>query len=527
MNPLQPNKNNHFAAFFFLIFLFTFIPQLFARDISKNEVLADYEKAVQLAEELNVYQQDTYHIIPNIRVAAEALLKNDIPAAGKVLEEVLHNLKLLQSEKPKQLNSAFRLEWLEIYNEVFRKFALLILLAFLFVKWPFMHEMLKKDQINLSGKLALPFIIGAAGVFLSFSDMAKYGESAWSFFDMQIVLLVIGGLLGGFWSGLVAGILVGSFRWMLKPEFFVYFGTAVLIGALSGYLADRIKTFRAAERQSFTIGLCAGIIHGVIIYLPAIKLIPWFFFVFTVFFLAILEAAAVFIFFAVISGILREENRRQTEHELLKTKLLFLQAQISPHFLFNALNTISAICSRERAAQAQNLVIRLAHFLRRTLKRADEKVTLREEIEYIDSYLEIEKVRFQDRLNVERQFDLKDESWNIKIPLLILQPLVENAIKHGISKKESGGTLKIAVGDQNGGIRVQIIDDGVGMAPEVLEQLFTSSHSSLEGAGIGVKNIQQRLTHLYGPEGGLRYESAPGQGTKVTVHIPRGKGDPA
>lgn len=527
LTPLYPLDNKRLAVAFVLFFLFAFVPCLSARDIAKKDVLADYEKAVQLAEELNVYQHDTYNVIPKIRVAAEALLKDDIPSASRVLEQVLDDLRVLQSEKPKKFDSAVRLEWLEIYTEIFRKLAFLILLAFLFVKWPFMHSMLKQDQVNLAGKLALPFVIGGAAVLISFYDMTKYGESAWAFFDLQIVFIVISGLLGGFWTGLACGIFVGLFRWMLKPEFFIYFGTAILAGALSGYLAQGIKTFRSAERQSFVIGLYAGIVHGIAIYSSTFRLIPWFFFAFTVLFLAFLEGVAVFIFFAVVSGVLREEKRREVENELLKTRLLFLQAQMSPHFLFNALNTISAICSRENAAQAQNLVISLARFLRRTLKRADEKVSLREEMEYIDSYLEIEKARFQDRLKVEKELDLKEESWNAMIPLLILQPLVENAVKHGIGKKESGGTLKIKAEDQSGSIRVRISDDGAGMTSGVMEHLFDTSNTSGEGAGIGIKNIQQRLTHLYGPEGGLYYESAPGQGTVVTLSIPCRKGDPA
>jgi len=246
----------------------------------------------------------------------------------------------------------------------------------------------------------------------------------------------------------------------------------------------------------------------------------------TIGFIAFLEATGVFIFFAVISAILRSEKRREIEQELLKSKLLFLQAQIRPHFLFNALNTISAICGKESAPEARELVLNLARFLRRILKRADEMVTLREEMEYIDAYLEIEKARFQEKLKIEKQFEIGEERWNMKVPILVLQPLVENAVKHGISKKEFEGTIRICFSEDRDALRVEISDDGAGMTAETLKNLLERGASFGEGAGVGLKNIQQRLVYLYGREHGLQFDTGFGKGPKVTVKIPfekRGK----
>ena len=123
-------------------------------------------------------------------------------------------------------------------------------------------------------------------------------------------------------------------------------------------------------------------------------------------------------------------------------------------------------------------------------------------------------------MKIEKDIRIKDESWNIHIPLLILQPLVENAIKHGIIKKEAGGTVQIQITESDYELKMVVTDNGSGMSPQTAQIIFKGEIHSAEGAGIGVKNIHERLIRYYGEGYGLVFETSPVSGTKVTVKIP-------
>jgi len=313
--------------------------------------------------------------------------------------------------------------------------------------------------------------------------------------------------------------MIGIFRWMIRPNP-IYFAIALGAGIIGGLLSKRIKNYQAMSKVSFWSGALVGVLHGAVVFFPMFLILPWFYLILSVGFLAVFEGTGVFIFMGVVSGILREEARRETERELLRTQIRFLQAQISPHFLYNALNTIATICGREGASQARGLVLKLAAFLRGTLKRAEDMVTFREEIAYIDSYVELEKARFQDRLQIKQEFSgVTEESWNIRIPFLILQPLVENAIKHGISKKEEGGTVQIFAREYPGGLEVEVIDDGMGSAKSPLHP-DPALREKAKGLGIGTQNINERMIRLFGPKHAVDFQSEKGKGTKVTVRFP-------
>lgn len=487
--------------------------------VNREEVLRKYQEAVDVAHAENVYQNDILKILPRIRNATKLLVQGEYEESSVLLDEILYDLKLVESQIPKQLHQAFQLEWLKIYRDVIQKYAVLALLAYFFIQVPYFRRMIRSESPAIMGRIYLTILFGCGSIFFSLFDLMQYGETAWAFLDIQVVFLTLTGLIGGFWPGLAAGFLVGVFRLVLSLHFWIYFLIAIMAGAVGGLFYRKMRNIAHAERVSFICGSLVGMIHGFLVYVPMRGSLTTGYVALSILVLAALEGTAVFIFVAMACGILREQSRQDTEKELLKTQLLFLQAQISPHFLYNTLNTISAICAREEAPEAQRLILKLAEFLRGTLKRVDDQVTLREELVYIKCYVDIERARFRDRLSIEEDFEVSEESWETKIPFLILQPLVENAIKHGISKKEEGGTLKMKLRAENGMLECEISDTGVGMPQERVENIF-SAHVPARGNGIGIKNINERLVRFYGPQFGLKFQSVPGQGTTVHVKIP-------
>jgi len=196
------------------------------------------------------------------------------------------------------------------------------------------------------------------------------------------------------------------------------------------------------------------------------------------------------------------------EKLLASAELRALQAQINPHFLFNALNTVVSFC-RTKPETARRLLLNLADFLRISFIHHPDIVPLSKELQHVEAYLEIEKARFGHKLEVQYELTAED----FPLPPLILQPLVENAVRHGILPHAKGGALRIAAMSDADGHTVTISDTGVG---------FEMSKVVTSGNGIGLKNVDKRLRSLYGPEFGLSISSGLGSGTVCTVRIPRG-----
>jgi len=507
-------------AFLIISFLLLTGP-LYSQQVEKEEVLSRYEKVVSLVEQYNVYQEDIFDIIPKVRLAGNYLLQDKFEHADRVLNDAMKELDLIRVKRAESIEEKIKVEWLEIFFDIFQKYAILAFLAYLFVKWPFFNRMIRSNRFTALGRLYLALLASSAAIFLSFFDLMRYGESAWAFVDTQLILVVLGGLFGGFWAGLLSGLCVGFYRLAISSSFIVYFAIILTAGIVSGIASRKIKDHQSFFGVAFCTSCFLGLFHGISVYLPAMDTMPWYYFLFTLGLIAFLDTGGVLIFLGVVSNTLREQQARQTENDLLKAKLLFLQAQMNPHFLFNALNAISSVCGRENAKEAQTLILRLADFLRGTLKREKEYISLKEEMEYIDAYLEIEKARFQDRLNVVKDINIQEKDWKTLMPLLVLQPLVENAVRHGIGNVEEGGTVTIKVEVNHNAIIISVSDDGAGMKMDVLDQELIERRSSRNGGmGIGVRNIHQRLVQYYGKEYGLKYEGNNGKGTKVTVRIP-------
>src|SRR2546426_10246099 len=204
----------------------------------------------------------------------------------------------------------------------------------------------------------------------------------------------------------------------------------------------------------------------------------------------------------------------EQERLLLHARMEALQNQINPHFLFNTLNSVSSLV-RFDPDTARELIIKLANILRRLLHNSDAFAPLREELEFIDDYLDIEVVRFgRDKLQVIKE--LEPASLDVMVPSMLLQPLVENSIKHGLSSKIEGGSIYLRSRLNDSRLVIEIEDDGVGMGAAN----FLERPSGLGGSGIGMANVAERLKVLYGDTAKMTIDSPEGKGTLVRIRLP-------
>jgi two-component system LytT family sensor kinase len=210
-----------------------------------------------------------------------------------------------------------------------------------------------------------------------------------------------------------------------------------------------------------------------------------------------------------------QTRERQLAELAATAQLAALRAQINPHFLFNSLNSIAQLIHVD-PDKAEACVERLADIFRYILRRAEKEfVPLAEELEMTQAYLEIERARFGDRLQVETRID--PQSLHASIPNLILQPLVENAVKHGLSLKMGAGTVRIDAAVDDGLLVLTVGDDGLGMASTALEEVYER--------GVGLRNLRDRLHRLYGDAHLPEITSTPGAGTRVRLRLPAHPGE--
>ena len=212
-----------------------------------------------------------------------------------------------------------------------------------------------------------------------------------------------------------------------------------------------------------------------------------------------------------------ERKLEEQARLLLEARFDALQRQINPHFLFNTLNSIASLV-RFKPELAREMIVKLANILRALLKERDAFVPLHEELGFTDDYLDIEVVRFgAEKLRVVKEMDA--ETMDIIVPSMLLQPLIENSIKHGLEPRISGGTITLRSRLLDGNLVVEVEDDGVGMPPE---RDTPSPVSGLvrPGTGIGMRNVRERLEVLYGDAARVEIVSRPGRGTRVTLVMP-------
>jgi len=223
----------------------------------------------------------------------------------------------------------------------------------------------------------------------------------------------------------------------------------------------------------------------------------------------------------------KEKEGLEKDRLVKELELEVLQNQINPHFLFNSLNVLSKLALLEGAEQTSDLTVSMSNLLRYNLRKLDRPVTLKEEVEHAKEYFFIQQARFRDRIRFETEID--EASLAVLVPVLTLQPILENGFVHGIEGMEEGAVVKLMISNEPGETRVAISDNGAGMSEEVRDSLlnYDSNRSEAQevpekghSTGLGTRNVFKRLELFYNKKDMIDIESEPGKGTTVIIRIP-------
>lgn len=361
--------------------------------------------------------------------------------------------------------------------------------------------------------------------------------------DLSFETALLLGVIGGRWAGSLGGILIGVPA-LLHGEW-----AAMPFDVLSGFLAGQLRALAVDKDDiwSFSPFIDQSIIRLIRRNLPRPRLFDWqvmffctiiglrfvqtelvryfpgsvfsmespddywVYWVYSAIYAA--TVAAIGIEIKVFNSVRIQIKLEEQERLLLHARMEALQNQINPHFLFNTLNSISSLV-RFDPDTARDMIFKLATILRRLLNSSEAFASLREEFEFIDNYLDIEVVRFgPDKLRVVK--DLDPSSLDVVVPSMLLQPLIENSIKHGLSPKVEGGSIYLRSRLTDSRLIIEVEDDGVGMGGSQLEE-----SSTWAGMGIGMANISERLNVLYGDTARMTIDSHEGKGTLIRIRLP-------
>ena len=215
----------------------------------------------------------------------------------------------------------------------------------------------------------------------------------------------------------------------------------------------------------------------------------------------------------VWSNARNEAKLEEQERLLMQARLEALTSQINPHFLFNTLNSVSSLIRRD-PQKARDMILKLSSVLRRILRKQDSFTPLRDELEFVEDYLAIELVRFGDKLRVERE--IAPDALDLMVPSMLMQPIVENCVKHGLSSKVDGGTIFLRARRESGRLHLEIEDNGVGIPEARLATMLSG--------GIGFRNVNERLKVLYTTGYRMWIDSKPGRGTLISIDLPEDAG---
>ena len=398
-------------------------------------------------------------------------------------------------------------------------------------------SLLFREERTTAQKIYLVLWIGAP---LALGVWIRFNQRSFLAGDLSFETTLLLGVLGGRFCGMVAAPLLAL--------------PAVLHGELAtlpflllcGFVAGQLRTFVADREEiwSFSPFVDLTIYRWIRRNFPWPRLFDWQIMFFVTIVALRFVHSEMFRFFPRLTYSLEGPNRwievliyatsvtvigielkiwnsvrmqiklEEQERLLLSARIEALQNQINPHFLFNTLNSVSSLV-RFDPDTARELVIKLANIFRRLLHSTDAFVPLREEMEFIDDYLDIEVVRFgRDKLQVVKALD--PASLDVMVPSMLLQPLVENSVKHGLSSKVEGGSIYLRSQVNDSTLMIEVEDDGVGMGSAQLLEKPTG----VGGTGIGMANVAERLKVLYGGTARMTIDTHGGRGTLVRLRLP-------
>src|SRR2546425_6715935 len=406
-------------------------------------------------------------------------------------------------------------------------------IAALLARWNTFRRVLFTEQRDVDQKLKLmlfmtpPLVLGVT---------LRLVGSTYRFADLSLEGAFLMGLLGGRVGGPIGGAIITipaliSHEWLAMPA-------ASTAGLLGGLIRQAIpnkedlwnfgpftflnipkatmRLLRKAELswEMAPLGACVGLELGRVALVLATK--PkwlfavdshWDWWLVLVLIATLMSVASPL---KIWNNTRVEMNLEQHQQLLLKARMDALSSQINPHFLFNTLNTVSALI-RFDPDSARGVVLKLSNILRRLLRKHETFWPLREELQFIDDYLDIEVARFgKDNLDIVK--DIDEAALESFVPSMLLQPMVENCLKHGLAPKLGGGKIELRTTNRDGRLLIEIADNGVGISEEKLPHVYVE--------GIGLSNVRERLRVLYGTDFHLDIASRPGEGTVIRIEIP-------
>src|SRR5713226_1257910 len=407
-------------------------------------------------------------------------------------------------------------------------------IAALLARWNAFRRVLFTEERDPDQKLKLMLFLTPA--LIVGVTLRLVGGPPYAFADLSLEGAFLMGLLGGRVVGPIGGAIITipaliSHEWLAMPA-------ASTAGLLGGLIRQSIpnkehllnfgpftflnipkatmRLLRKAELswEMAPLGACVGLELGRVALMLATKP-KWLFAVDSHWdwWLALVVIATLMSVAAPLkiwNNTRIEMNLEQHQQLLLKARMDALSSQINPHFLFNTLNTVSALI-RFDPDSARGVVLKLSSILRRLLRKHETFVPLKEELKFIDDYLDIEVARFgKDNLDIVKQID--DAALEAFVPSMLLQPMVENCLKHGLAPKLGGGKIELRTTNRDGRLRIEIEDNGVGISEEKMPHVYVE--------GIGLSNVRERLRVLYGTDFRLEIESRPGEGTTIRIEVP-------
>jgi two-component system LytT family sensor kinase len=428
------------------------------------------------------------------------------------------------------------LEQQQLVTTLLLRVAVAASLASILSRFTAFQQMLMREDRTLPQRLRLALACAAP---YAASVATRVMNVSYQAVDLGLEGSLVAGMVGGYVTGLLAGVLISIPAFFLNGELMsmpLFAGVGVLGGLLRDVAPEKediwrfslffsLKPKRLRQRTyqlrlMFQLGCLFTIIFTELMRVSVAH-------VFTkgggVFLADIwrqshpttaiaVYASSVFAVMLPLKIWNNTRNEKKLEAQQLRlneARLAALTSQINPHFLFNTLNSVSSLI-RSNPDQARSVVYRLSSILRRLLRKTDNLTTLREELAFIDNYMTIEMVRFGEKLQFVKEID--PETLDHLVPSMLLQPIVENSIRHGLSSKVDGGLIRVRSSLSANRLLIVVEDDGVGIPETKLATLFEQ--------GIGVSNVNERLKVLFGSDYRMWIDSKPGEGTRTGIEIP-------